>query len=80
MDLSMSADGRCIVFVSSSPSLVGGEIDNAGPDVFVFDREARTIGLVSHMAGSATTTGDGLSLDPGDQRRRHGHRLHQLCR
>ena len=62
--LSMSADGRYIVFVSNSPSLVGGEIDNAGPDVFVFDREAGTISLVSHMAGSATTTGDGLSLDP----------------
>ena len=61
----ISADGRYLVFVSGATNLVGGQIDTNGQhDVFLHDRVVGTTTLVSHAAGSAATTANGLSLDP----------------
>ncbi len=50
----ISIDGRKVAFASPDPGLVAGQVDTgAGADVFVFDRLAGDITLVSHsIAGS----------------------------
>ena len=67
----ITPDGRYIVFLSGASDLFAGQIDpnNAGIpansehglDVFVRDRAAGTTTLVSHAAGSAATTANGIS-------------------
>ncbi|HEY2295856.1 MAG TPA: hypothetical protein VGM86_34575 [Thermoanaerobaculia bacterium] len=53
----ISADGGTVVFFSDDPHVAPGQVDtNSATDVFLFDRGAGTISLVSHAAGSATTT------------------------
>ena len=59
---SVSADGRFVAFVSDAPNLVAGQVDgNRAKDVFLFDRDTGTVALVSHVPGSAVTSGDGAS-------------------
>jgi len=61
----ISADGRFVAFQSLATNLVSGQTDgNSGYDVFLFDRTAGTAVLVSRSAGSATTTGNGVSTAP----------------
>src|SRR5205085_7197900 len=65
----ISADGRFVVYQSSSTNVVPGQVDantatEGGSDVFLFDRAAGTTVLVSHAAASAVTTGDGVSGFP----------------
>lgn len=62
--LSMSADGRFVVFVSQATDLVPGQNDrNAeGEDIFLEDRLSGEIVLVSHTPGSSSATGDRPSL------------------
>ncbi len=58
----VSADGRYVAFVSDAPNLVPGQVDaNRAKDVFLYDRDAGTVALVSHVPGSNVTTGNGLS-------------------
>jgi Tol biopolymer transport system component len=61
----ISRDGGSVVFMSQATDLVSGVADaNLAYDVFVYDVAAGTLGLVSHTAASATTTGSGLSGFP----------------
>src|SRR5207237_967126 len=55
----VSADGRCVVFTSNATNVVAGQVDNNfDQDVFLLDRTAGTVTLVSHIPGSLTTTGN----------------------
>jgi Tol biopolymer transport system component len=55
----LSVDGRYLLFLSNAPNLVPGQIDtNGGRDVFLFDRVAGTITLVTHKAGASATAGN----------------------
>jgi Tol biopolymer transport system component len=58
---SISADGRFVTFESSTGGY-GFTDANATTDVFLFDRDAEEVKLVSHRAGSLTTTGNGKSF------------------
>jgi len=68
----ISADGRFIVFSSTDPAWVAGQTDtntplfdgSDGSDVFLLDRTAGKILLVSHAAASPTTTGNAASYSP----------------
>lgn len=56
---SLSADGRYALFVSAAPNLVAGQVDvNGNFDVFLYDRVAGTITLVTRAAGTPARTGD----------------------
>jgi uncharacterized repeat protein (TIGR01451 family) len=58
----LSADGRWITFYSSATNLVPGATDtNSADDVFLWDSQTGVMTLVSHIAGSLTTAGRGLS-------------------
>lgn len=62
----LSRDGRYVAFVSTATNLVDGEVENNyyanDPNVFLFDRGTGLMTLVSHAAGSATTTSNGRSF------------------
>jgi Tol biopolymer transport system component len=60
-----SSDGALIVFESTATNLVGSQSDtNGGADIFLLHRPTGTVTLVSHAAGTATTTGGGASTAP----------------
>lgn len=64
--LSISAHGRFVTFYSSATNLIPGQVDtNNGADVFLFDRDAGAgagrLRLVSHVQGSAVTSGNAAS-------------------
>ena len=67
---SISADGRYVAFLSVENNLVTGQVDlnaNGGQqsdDVFLYDRVARTVALVSHAEDSPVTSGNGESRPP----------------
>ncbi|MFL6232051.1 MAG: TolB family protein [Thermoanaerobaculia bacterium] len=55
----ISAGGGAVAFFSNAINVSPGQVDaNGADDLFLFDRVAGTITLVSHTAGSATTTAD----------------------
>ncbi|MEO6196239.1 MAG: hypothetical protein ABIS20_24725 [Thermoanaerobaculia bacterium] len=55
--LAMSADGRYVAFLSEAPNLVPGQVTLApGSNVFLYNRIANVISLVSHHRDSAVTT------------------------
>lgn len=61
----VSADGRFVVFSSTSPNLVSGQQDsNDGDDIFLHDRTAGTTVLVSRRAGSTTVAAGSSSYNP----------------
>lgn len=60
-----SADGRYVVFVSSSQNLIDGfTAEKASANVYLHDRVTKTSVLVSHAAGSPTTAANGDSFVP----------------
>jgi hypothetical protein len=62
---SSSADGRYLAFLSTAANLVPGQVDsNGGNDVFLYDRVAGTMTLVSHGSAGSTTAGNGPSQSP----------------
>ena len=64
-DPSLSADGRFVAFLSTGTNLVAAQVNvNSLSQVFLFDTSAGTSQLVSHAAGSATTTGNNPSFLP----------------
>jgi Tol biopolymer transport system component len=64
-DLALSADGRYLAFDSPAPDLVPGQVNlGSSGNVFVYDRIANAISLVSHNRDSANTTPSG-SLSEG---------------
>lgn len=64
-DASVSADGRYVVFASTSPNLVAGQHDgNNVEDVFLWDRISGTVTLVSHSSASAAWAGNARSYQP----------------
>lgn len=67
--VAITPDGRYILFGSYATDLASGVTDtNATQDVFVFDRQAGSVELVSQSAGSTTTTpdnsGTGIAITP----------------
>lgn len=55
----LSGDGRTLAFLSTVTGLVPGVADtNQGADVFLYDRVAATLTLVSHAAGAASRAAD----------------------
>jgi Tol biopolymer transport system component len=53
---SLSGDGSFVAFLSNGTSVVTGQVDtNGGLDVFLLDRAAGTVSLVSRAAGTTTT-------------------------
>ncbi|HEY2289495.1 MAG TPA: hypothetical protein VGM86_02220, partial [Thermoanaerobaculia bacterium] len=57
-------DGRFLAFTSNSPHLVPGQTPgtpHVTTDVFLYDRQAGSLTLVSRSAAGAQTTGDGES-------------------
>jgi Tol biopolymer transport system component len=61
----ISGNGRWIAFLSEATDLVPGQIDgNQVADVFLYDRAAGTMTLVSRNASSPAATGDQQSYDP----------------
>jgi Tol biopolymer transport system component len=62
--VALSADGRYAAFTSDAPDLAPGQQDaNGGSDVFLYDRVAGSLALVSH-AGPGAKAGNGASQDP----------------
>ncbi len=65
-NLSLSADGRYLVFDSYARDLVPGQQQGGhGSDVFLYDRVEGTIRLVSHVSGSSTAAPEGGSESCG---------------
>jgi Tol biopolymer transport system component len=63
--VSMSADGRFLVYESHATDLVAGASDtNGGRDVFLYDRLTGTTSLVSHVGGDPLKAGNGESEVP----------------
>jgi len=63
--LSLSADGSQIAYLSTATDLVDGQVDGSdSPDIFLYDRAAGTSSLVSHASMSATTVGNSYSVQP----------------
>lgn len=62
----LSDDGRFVVFLSSAPNLVPGQIDpEPGFDIFLHDRVSGSTHLITHAAGSPATAADrGLDQSP----------------
>jgi Tol biopolymer transport system component len=61
----VSVDGRFTVFTSTAANLVTGQSDgNGGSDVFLYDRTAGTVTLVSHAAAGLSTAANGVSDQP----------------
>jgi Tol biopolymer transport system component len=61
---SLSADGRFVAFQSEAQNVVSGQIFVEPPNVFLFDRGAGTVVLVSAANGSPAGTGDHFSFGP----------------
>jgi Tol biopolymer transport system component len=62
---SLSADGRFLVFLSNAPNLAPGQVDlNLADDVFLYDRVAGTVTLVSRTADSSNCAADAASESP----------------
>jgi Tol biopolymer transport system component len=62
---SISGDGRYVVFTSAAKNLVSRVSDfNQAPDVFLFDRQAGRVSLVSRSATSASQAGDRFADSP----------------
>jgi hypothetical protein len=60
-----SADGRYTVFTSTAPNLVAGQVHTAVvQNVFLYDRQAGTTTLVSHVPGSTLAEADSNSQNP----------------
>jgi Tol biopolymer transport system component len=64
-EMAISADGRWIAYASGATNIVAGQTDtNANADIFLYDSQTGVTTLVSHVAGSPTTTGNGRSIQP----------------
>jgi Tol biopolymer transport system component len=57
----ISADGNFVVFASSSRDLVPGMGGAGGYHLYLYDRRADSVKLITHVEESATTAGDGAS-------------------
>jgi Tol biopolymer transport system component len=65
LEYQISSDGRFVAFRSTATDLVDGFIDGnaALSDIFLRDTQSNTTALVSHASGSATSGGNGVSLN-----------------
>jgi len=60
-NVQVSDDGSFVGFQSAGTDLISGQSDpNGGHDLFVFDRLAQTVTLLSGTAASATSAGNGV--------------------
>lgn len=61
----ISADGAFVAFLYQATNLVAGQTDtNGDADIFLYARASGAVALVSHAAGSATSTGAQSSFNP----------------
>jgi Tol biopolymer transport system component len=60
----ISANGRYVAWRSSATNLVAGQNVTGHNNIFLFDWAGGAVTLVSHVQGSATTTGNNTSIDP----------------
>jgi len=61
----VSGDGAFVAFASSASNLMAGGTDSNGlSDIFLYDRVAGTVSLVSRTSASPTTAGNGASSSP----------------
>jgi hypothetical protein len=61
--VAISADGRYLTFYSDAVNLIASAPDGNGAfDAFFWDRITETVTLISHAAGTTTTTGNGASM------------------
>ena len=62
----MSTDGRYVLFHSTAPNLVSGQVDDNGfYDLFLRDRVAGTTTLISHAMARPSVAGQGAQpFDP----------------
>lgn len=57
--IGMSTDGQSVLFASSASNLILGQTDTNGrDDAFLWDRSTDTVGLISHVPGAPTTSGN----------------------
>lgn len=57
--VALSADGRFVLLRSSAPNLIAGQVDtNGADDLFLRDRSAGTLTLITHRAGAPSATAD----------------------
>jgi Tol biopolymer transport system component len=64
-DAAISADGLFVAFESRATDLVADQADtNEGPDVFLYDRAAQVVTLISRVPGPGAVTGNGTSFVP----------------
>ena len=58
----LSADGGFVAFLSQATNGISGQVDaNQSNDVFLYDRSAGSVELVSHVEGSAVKAGSKIS-------------------
>ena len=62
--LTISADGAFVAFESAATDHIAGTDTNGGEDVFRWTRATGALQLVSRIAASPTTTGNGVSRIP----------------
>ncbi len=60
--LSLSGDGRWVLFQSQASDIAAADPNGSGTDVFLWDRDSQASVLISKSADSATTTANGSSL------------------
>ncbi|MES1241813.1 MAG: hypothetical protein ABUT39_09365 [Acidobacteriota bacterium] len=60
----ISADGLYVTFVSFASNQVPGQVDTSLEDVFLYDRAADAVTLVSRKAGTTSQSADGYSASP----------------
>ncbi len=59
----VSADGRYVAFTSNSSNFVAGQTATTNYQVYRWDRTTGLVTLVTHTAGSATTTSNGSTSE-----------------
>ena len=63
---SISSDGRYVAFESRASNLISGGVDPlTASDAFLWDADSEAVTLASHVAGLATTSGNGVSFPGG---------------
>lgn len=60
--LSLSDDGRWVLFQSQASDIAAADPNGSGTDVFLWDRDSQASTLISKSADSATTTANASSL------------------
>jgi Tol biopolymer transport system component len=66
LQTSISADGRYLAFSSSATELIAGQVANGHPQIYLYDRNADQIRLISHASSGIAVSGGSRSEFPSD--------------